>query len=419
MPTDKLGLPAEDESSFGPHPAAPYLRLHHINVFVRDQDHSLRFYVDQLGFSLVLDYRFGDSRVVMVSPPNGTALLALFAPQSDSEEYKLIGQSLQVSFVSENVPAQYEAWRKHGVHFRDQPQTSSWGGTWVTFEDLDGNSFVLVGWDQISTEVEARRRADAERLEAKRRARQELDIAKQVQFRLFPQTAPALRSLDYAGVCIQAREVGGDYYDYLDLGQQRLGLVVGDISGKGIAAALLMANLQANLRSQFALAVDEPVRFLQCVNRLFFENTVETVYATLFFAEYDDDTHRLRYANCGHLPGLLLRRDQSVERLESTGTVLGLFKKWDCVIEERSVSPGDTLLLYTDGVTESSNDAGEEFGENRLIRALRQHRESDCKTLLQALVDEVRRFSRGEQHDDITMIIAQCVSGTPFEKLGN
>ena len=416
---DRLALPDEDESSFGPHPEAPYLRLHHVNVFVGDQDRSLRFYVDQLGFSLVLDYRFGDSRVVMVSPPNGTALVALFAPKSGSEEYKLIGHSLQVAFVSENVPEQFEAWRKRGVHFRDEPQTSSWGGTWVTFEDLDGNSFVLVGWDRISTEIEARRRAHAERADAKRRATQELDIAKQVQMRLFPQTTPSLRSLEYAGLCIQAREVGGDYYDFLDLGRQRLGLVVGDIAGKGIAAALLMANLQANLRSQVALAIEEPVRFLQSVNGLFYQNTVETVYATLFFAEYEEPTHRLRYANCGHLPGLLLRRDRSVERLESTGTVLGLFKKWECAIEERILSPGDTLLLYTDGVNESPDCAGEEFGEERLIDTLRRHGGSDCRTLLQELAKEVRAFSPGEQHDDITMIVAKCLSGTRPEGCGS
>src|SRR5262249_52507590 len=139
-----------------------------------------------------------------------------------------------------------------------------------------------------------------------RRAAHELEIARQVQARLFPQTLPAVRTLEYAGVCIQARQVGGDYYDFLSLGHDRLGLVLGDISGKGIAAALLMANLQANLRTQYATASDRPLRFLQSVNQLFYENTADNAYASLFFGEYDDQAQRLRYANCGHLSPLLL-----------------------------------------------------------------------------------------------------------------
>ena len=173
------------------------------------------------------------------------------------------------------------------------------------------------------------------------------------------------------GVCVQARQVGGDYYDFLNLGQDRLGLVVGDIAGKGIAAALLMANLQANLRSQCAIALEHPQRFLESVNRLFFENTIESAYATLFFAEYDCRERRLRYANCGHLPGLILRSDDTLDRLASTCTVLGLFEDWKCGIGESTLLPGDTLVLYTDGVTEAFNDRGEEFGQQNLVEQLR------------------------------------------------
>ncbi|MBO0724006.1 MAG: PP2C family protein-serine/threonine phosphatase, partial [Blastocatellia bacterium] len=239
------------------------------------------------------------------------------------------------------------------------------------------------------------------------RAAREMEIAKQVQARLFPQTLPPLRTLDYAGMCIQARQVGGDYYDFLNLGQERFGLVIGDISGKGIAAALMMANLQANLRSQCAIAVDQPHRFLKSVNQLFYENTTDSAYATLFFAEYDDRERRLRYANCGHLSALLLRSDGALERLNSTSTVLGLFNKWDCSIRESRLFPGDTLALYTDGVTESFNDEGEEFGEERLVEALRRYRESSPQTLLVSALDEVRRFSPHEQSDDITLIVAK------------
>ena len=150
-----------------------------------------------------------------------------------------------------------------------------------------------------------------------------MQIAKEVQARLFPQKRPAVESLDYAGLCLQARQVGGDYYDFLDLGPQRLGLVIGDVVGKGIAAALLMANLQANLRSQCAIALDRPQDVLRAVNRLFCENTPDGGFATLFFAEYDEATRRLRYVNCGHLCALLLRGDDEVDRLDATATVLG------------------------------------------------------------------------------------------------
>ena len=256
--------------------------------------------------------------------------------------------------------------------------------------------------------MEAQRRATTERLEAERRATQELEIAKQVQARLFPQTLPALTTLEYAGVCVQARQVGGDYYDYLNLGQERVGLVIGDIAGKGIAAALLMANLQANLRSQCAIAVDQPEQFLQSVNRLFRDNTVDSAYATLFFAEYDDKQRRLRYANCGHLPALLVRRDGTLERLDSTATVLGVFEKWDCSIGEQWLDEGDTLALYTDGITEAFNDRDEEFGEHRLTDALRRHRDLAPPQLLEAIVGEVQGFNAGGQFDDITLVVAKC-----------
>ena len=175
-----------------------------------------------------------------------------------------------------------------------------------------------------------------------------------------------------------------------------------------MAAALLMVNLQANLRSQSAIALDQPQRLLRSVNQLFYENTTESAYATLFFSEYDDKTQRLRYANCGHLSAILLRSDNTVERLDSTATVLGLFKEWDCSIGETKLFSGDILALYTDGITESFNEAGEEFGEQRLIEVLRRQRELSSEALLASIVDDVQHFSPHEQHDDITLIVAKC-----------
>ena len=387
----------------------PYLRVLCINIFVRDQDRSLRFYVDQLGFGLVMDESYESAgRWVAVAPPDGSTVLALVTPKRKSEEYKLIGRSKHAVLVTEDVNAKFEQWRKQGVRFHHPPQMTLWGGIFTRFDDLDGNSFVLVGRDDFVREIEAERRAVAEKLEAERRTAHELEIAKQFQAKLFPQTLPQLSTLEYTGVCMQAREVGGDYYDFLNLGGERVGLVVGDTSGKGIGAALLMANLQANLRSQSAIALDQPQRFLRSVNQLFYENTTESAYATLFFAEYNDQTRTLRYANCGHYAPLLLRRDNTLERLNSTSTVLGLFPEWDCSINKRELAPGDILAVYTDGITESFNDDGDEFGEQRLIETLRQNRERPSKACVSTIIDEVRQFSRQEQHDDITLIVAKC-----------
>jgi serine phosphatase RsbU (regulator of sigma subunit) len=283
-----------------------------------------------------------------------------------------------------------------------------WGGVFTHFRDPDGNSFALVGVDEVTREIELQRRAVAEKREAERRAAQELEIAKQVQARLFPQTLPAINTLEYAGACIQARQVGGDYFDFLEFGDGCFGLVTGDVAGKGIAAALLMSNLQANFRIQCGLSPSHLQHLLRSVNEVFRKNTSDSAYATLFLAEYDDPRRRLRYANCGHLPALLLRSDDSVDRLESTGTVLGLFREWDCAVEERSLNPGDTLAVYTDGVTESFDGSGEEFGEERLIAALRRHRHLSPQDLISAVVEEVRQFSAHEQYDDITLIVAKC-----------
>jgi len=248
----------------------------------------------------------------------------------------------------------------------------------------------------------------AERMEAERRAAVEIDIARRVQARLFPQNLPRLETLEYVGGCVQARQVGGDYYDFLDMGPGTLGIVLADISGKGMSGALLMANLQANLRSQYAVALDDLPRLLQSVNRLFYENTTDESYATMFFGVYDDSCRRLRFANCGHVAPLILRVDGSIRRLTSTTTVLGLFLQWESPIEEEVLYPGDLLVICTDGVTEAPNPPGEEYGEVRLAELIRENRQLPVNELLAAIQASVEQFSGATQADDITLIVARC-----------
>src|SRR5271166_6047570 len=411
------------------------LRIHCVKVFVHDQEQSLRFYVDQLGFRLVTDTLLqSGERWLAVAPPDGDTVVALVAPKPDSKLSQLIGRPTDVVFITDDVIARYREWSGRGVKFLSTPKLRRvksasgasmlpggapvWGGVFTQFKDLDGNSFSLVSFDEVTLAIEAERRAAAERAEAERRVIQELEIAKQVQSRLFPQDLPPLRTLDYAGTCRQARQVGGDYYDFLAAGGERLCLVIGDVAGKGIAAALLMANLQANLRSQCAIALDEPARLMQSVNQLFSENTPDNACATFFFSEYNDQTGRLRYANCGHLPALLVRASADLERLESTATVLGRFPRWECSIGETSLFAGDTLALYTDGVTEASGANDEEFGEQRLLDCLMLHRDSPSQFLVSAVIDEVHRYSPYEQQDDITLIVAKCRPDKSADQMG-
>ena len=209
------------------------LRIHCVKVFVHDQDRSLRFYLDQLGFRLVADTTLqSGERWLAVAPPDGHAVLALVAPAANSRQQELIGHPTDIVFVTDDVIARYREWSKRGVKFLSVPklkrvrsaddapnssgvESSVWGGVFTAFKDIDGNSFTLVSFDAVTHAIETERRTLAEKAEAERRVAQELEIAKLVQARLFPQHLPLLQTLDYAGGCLQARHVGGDYYDFL------------------------------------------------------------------------------------------------------------------------------------------------------------------------------------------------------------
>lgn len=248
----------------------------------------------------------------------------------------------------------------------------------------------------------------AVRIDAERRTARELEIAREVQAKLLPQDRPALASLDYAGVCQQARIVGGDYFDFVSLAPDQFGLVLADISGKGISAALLMASLQANLRAQYARAPHDLAAVLGSVNKVFYDSTASNHYATLFFGVYDEPARRLRYANCGHLPPVLLRACGAVERLAVTAPVVGLFEApWTCTTGEARLGPGDTLVVFTDGVSDATSEAGEEFGEERLVDLVRRHADRPAPALLDAIVAAVRDHSADEQFDDLTLIVAR------------
>lgn len=280
---------------------------------------------------------------------------------------------------------------------------------------------VMTAWSNVDIAVEAMRRGacdfiqkpwDNERVvasihkqaDSERRRKSELEIAANVQQKLFPHNLRRMETVDYAGQCVAAREVGGDYYDFLEVAEHTLGFVLADVSGKGVPAALLMANLQACFRSQAPGALLRPAEALLSVNRHFFASTAAERFATLFFGIYNDRTHRLRYVNCGHCAPLLLRASGEIERLYPTATMLGAFAKWSCAEAETELRRGDCLAIYSDGVTEAGSEAGEEFGEERLESAMRAQKWTTASALVQALVDTASEFSGGSREDDVTVV---------------
>lgn len=251
----------------------------------------------------------------------------------------------------------------------------------------------------------------------KERLERELEIAKEVQEQLFPSEAPQIGRLNLAGVCLPARVVSGDYYDFLPLGPSELGLAVGDICGKGISAALLMTNLQATLRSNVMNlhgrngggAKSDVARLVGSVNAQLFSYTAENKFASFFYAVYDDAQSTVTYCNAGHNPPLYFANG-NVRRLTAGGTVVGVFADSEYAQETVKVGGGDLLVAYTDGIVESLNEYGEEFGEDRLVQLVREYRDRSAEELKQAIVDAVLSWTfSDEREDDMTLVIAKIV----------
>jgi sigma-B regulation protein RsbU (phosphoserine phosphatase) len=241
--------------------------------------------------------------------------------------------------------------------------------------------------------------------------KRELDIARDVQAGLLPQKRPPIAGLDYDGTCRMAREVGGDYFDFLDLGAGRLGLALGDISGKGVSAALLMASLQAFLRSRARQCVDQPALLVRQVNESLVESTDPSKFATFFYAVYDSAARTLTYVNAGHNPPFLLRAGTSVvSRLRPTGMALGFDERAVYSDGNEALASGDLLLAFTDGLTEALNEAGEEFGEARLAGLLVGNRHLSASELQRRIDAELEAFcGRAPQYDDVTIVVARVI----------
>jgi sigma-B regulation protein RsbU (phosphoserine phosphatase) len=269
-------------------------------------------------------------------------------------------------------------------------------------------------FDNMTASVERLMRESQERM----RLQSELDIAREVQRRLFPQSAPKVPGLDLYGVCKAASSVSGDYYDFLKLDEFRVGLVLGDVSGKGISAALLMAAIQSALRAQFydglaggqnsTLTQISTAQVVDRLNRQLYANTPLEKYVTFFFAIYDARTRQLSYTNAGHLPPILFRNGR-VDYLRTGGTVVGLFPAMKYEVGEVQLEPHDLLLAYTDGITEPENTFGEEFGESRLLEVAKRQLNASPEVLAETIYKSVEEWTGSpELQDDMTLLVARA-----------
>jgi len=242
----------------------------------------------------------------------------------------------------------------------------------------------------------------------RQRLENEVEIAREVQQQLFPHTIPSLPGLELAAICRPARIVSGDYYDFISLDRSRVGIALADISGKGIFAALLMASLQAALRSTASLEGHAGTsEIVSRLNQHLFRNTSDDRYATLFYAVYDSDEKTLTYTNAGHLAPILLENG-SVRALDQGGTVVGLFEETAYTECTFAVRPGTLLVAFSDGLTEPESVYGEEFGMERLNAEVLRLRDARAARIAENLVAAAEQWAgTPEQADDITVVVAR------------
>lgn len=239
----------------------------------------------------------------------------------------------------------------------------------------------------------------------KRRMEEQLAVAARIQRGLLPESAPRIEGYEIAGTSVPCFEIGGDYYDFLRRADGRLALVVADISGKGIGAALLMAVFQASLRALFH-AVDDPAELISRLNQVLVESSPANKFATVFYAELDPEAHTLEYVSGGHNSAFLYAPGEDLGELHSTGPIVGLVEGAEFTAERRDLRPGSTLLVYTDGVTEVGSEDGGELGEERLAHLVAEHGGDGAGELLRAVRREMSGYVDGESFDDDSTLVA-------------
>ena len=270
---------------------------------------------------------------------------------------------------------------------------------------------ILYAIEQVQRKLKASNELLEQKVEkgtiALQQQEEELKRAREIQQMLLPNTLPQLPGAQIAGAWQPAREVGGDYFDVIQFDEKRIGICMGDVAGKGITAALLMANLQASFRA-FATANASPQTVCTKLNKFLCANVAAGKFVTFFYAVLDAEKRTLIYENAGHNPGLLLRASGKMELLNGGGAVLGVLPDW--VYQDHSVQleSGDKLLLSTDGITEAEDSRLEEFGEQRLLEAARSSDSTALETQ-RAIMKQVTAFCSGNFRDDATLLVLRVL----------
>jgi len=246
---------------------------------------------------------------------------------------------------------------------------------------------------------------DATVMEAGMETGSEWAIACEVQQRFMQHLCTSIDTLDYSARCRQAQELGGDCYDFVPLPENRLALAVGDASGKGLAAALMISNVQSSLRTAALFTGNDRAAVLGAVNRQVHASSLSERYATLFYGVFDGATRTLRYVNAGHNPPMVIRRDGSVDWLETGGAPVGMFPDWTYEEGAVQLNPGDLVLAYTDGVIEAVNPTGEEWGVEGLRRTAADSYAQYADEMVDAIFTSMDEYSRGRLTDDATVVV--------------
>lgn len=256
-------------------------------------------------------------------------------------------------------------------------------------------------------------RMEKEKLAEQRQVAQEFEIARQVQLRLLPTYVPQLPGLKLAGICVPARQVGGDYYDFIPLSSTKLGIAIGDVSGKGLPSALTMAQLQGMVRSSAYSYADDPAGMMTLLNRLLIESTDINRFVSFFYGIYDAKLLTFTYVNGGHNPALVLRNSGPILHLSTSGTVLGVDPDAIYRVLSITMTPGDSLVLYTDGIIEATNNVEEEYGERRLVQAITKNGVMNMNDLCHSILSDVVQFSENvPQQDDMTLVVFKISDAT-------
>ncbi len=241
------------------------------------------------------------------------------------------------------------------------------------------------------------------------RLNREMEIAREVQERLFPQKSPLIAGAALAGRCLPAQDVGGDYYDFVELPDGKLGIAIGDVAGKGISAALLMAGLRASLRGQTIGGASDLAGLMRNMNQLIYESSSKNRFATFFYGQYDPQTRRFDYVNAGHNAPMILRGGEEM-RLGPGGPALGLIPRANYRQDGCELHPGDVFLGFTDGFSEAMSATNEEWGDERFVEAARGSQQRDPRGMIDSLIAAVQAFATGaEQHDDMTLIVMKLI----------